>query len=100
MASEPIQLTESISVTSVTESGQAPLALDIEFSVRVTDTDTRRCTFTVSEKIPGTPPTVPLLSEGAVINEAHKLLRGKLQEAAKETEDKELGKRFEELAEE
>lgn len=100
MSNKSIPLTESISVTNVADSRQAQLSLDVEFAVRVTDTDTQRFTFTISQKIPGTPPTEPLLSEGQVINEAWTRLRVKLQEKAKEAEDRELGsgKRFQELA--
>ena len=100
MANRSIQLTESISVTNVADSHQAPLSLDVELTVRVTDTNTQRFTFTIPQKIPRTPPTVPLLSEDAVINKALTRLRVKLREESKEAEDRELGKRFRELAEE
>ena len=100
MANRSIQLTESISVTNVAESHQVQLALVVELAVRVTDTNTQRFAFTIPQKIPGTPPTVPLLSEDAVINKALTRLRMKLREESNEAEDGELGKRFQELAEE
>ena len=100
MSNKSIPLTESISVTNVADSRQAQLSLDVEFAVKVTDTDTQRFTFTISQKIPGTPPKEPLLSEGQVINEAWTRLRVKLREKAKEADDDEpgSGKRFQELA--
>ena len=102
MSNRSIPLTESISVTNVADSLQAPFSQDVEFTVRVTDTDTQRFTFMISQKIPGTPPTVPLLNEDQAINEALPRLKVKLQEKAKEADDRELGsgKRFQELADE
>ena len=55
MANRSIQLTESISVTNVADSHHAQLSLDVEFAVRVTDTNTQRFSFTISQKLPGTP---------------------------------------------
>ena len=87
-------------MTNVADSHHAQLSLDVEFAVRVTDTNTQRFSFTISQKIPGTPPTVPLLSENEVINKALTQLRVKLKEEAKEAEDRKIGKRFRGLAEE
>ena len=87
-------------MTNVVDSHQAPLSLDVEFAIRVTAAIPRRCTFTISQKIPGTPPTVALLSECQVINEALNQLKGQLREEAKEAKDRELGKRLQELADE
>ena len=100
MDNRSIPLTESISVTNVADSHQAPLSQDVEFAVRITDTNTQRFTFTISQKISGTPITVPLLREDEVINQAFTQLRVKLREKAKEAEDREIGKRFQELADE
>ena len=100
MPNRSIPLTESISVTNVVDSHQAPLSLDVEFAITVTDTTTRRCTFTISQKILGTPTTVPLLSECQVISEAHEQLKVQLREEAKEAKDRERGKRLQELADE
>ena len=95
-----IPLTESISVTNVTESDQAQLSLNVEYAVRVTDTNTQRFTFTISQKIPGTTVMVPLLTEVQVINEGFTQLRAALREQAEEAEGSELGKRLQELADE
>ena len=100
MGNRSIPLTESISVTNVADSHQAPLSQDVEFTVRVTDTNTQRFTFTISQKIPGTPRTVPLLSENQVIDKAHRQLRRTLREGGKVAEDREIGKRLQDLADE
>ena len=87
-------------MTNVTESDQAQLSLNVEYAVRVTDTNTQRFTFTISQKIPGTTVMVPLLTEVQVINEGFTQLRAALREQAEEAEGSELGKRLQELADE
>ena len=96
----PVRFTESISVTNVTESNQAQLSLDVEYAVRVTDTNTQHFTFTISQKIPGTTVMVPLLTEDQAINEGFTRLRARLRKKAEEVEGSELGKRLQELADE
>ena len=100
LGNRSIPLTESISVTNVTESNQAQLSLDVEYAVRVTDTNTQHFTFTISQKIPGTTVMVPLLTEVQVINEGFTRLRARLREKAEEAEGSEFGKRLQELADE
>ena len=100
MASTPFPLTESISVTQVVDSSEAQLSKDVKFLVRISDTNLSRPSFTISQKIAGSPPTVPLLNKDQVIKRAVQQLQALLRERAQEEEDRELSRRLRELADE